>query len=40
MHHIIVVNKHKNGLKKTNVKKILDWPPNLPDLNPIKNVWG
>ena len=39
MHHIIVVNKQKNGLKNK-VKEVLDWPPNSPNLNPIENVLG
>ena len=39
MHHIIVVNKQKNGLKNK-VKEILDWPPNFSDLKPIENAWG
>ena len=39
MHHIIIVNRQKNGLKNK-VKEILDWPPNSHDLNPIENVKG
>ena len=39
MHHIIVVNKQKNGLLKK-IKEIFNWPPNSHDLNPIENVWG
>ena len=38
MHHIIVVNKQKNGFKKNKVKEILDWPPNSLDLNPRKRL--
>ena len=38
MHHIIIVNKQKNGFKK--VKEVFDWPPNSDDLNHIENVLG
>ena len=39
MHHIIVVNKQKNGLKNQN-KGNFRLASNSPDLNPIENVWG